>query len=494
MKHVFYGLVGVLLSFLMGGCGSSNENHPEQPNILWIVADDLGPNLGCYGTPQVKTPHIDQLASEGVLYKNCFTVTAVCSPSRSAMVTGMYPVSIDAHQHRTRGKAKKPLADDVKVITRYFQNAGYFTFNGTVKGRNKAGKQDYNFTTDSPIYDGTDWTQRKEGQPFFGQIQIFMPHRPFHPDPQNPVDPDKVKLPPYLPDHWVARQDWAFYLETIQHMDREVGEVLKRLKEEGLADNTYVFFFGDQGRPMVREKQFLYDGGIHTPLIIRTPGDKHKGEIRKELISNVDLAATSLAIAGIKVPAYMAGQNFWGKHTPRKYVFSMRDRRDETVDRIRAVRSDRFKYIRNFYPQRPYVQYNAYKRDKYPTLSLMEVLADEGKLGKNQMLHMSEEKPVEELYDIQKDPFEVNNLAGDPQYSSIKDSLSGILDKWMTEFDTATYPEDSTEVDFWKKQMAKKDSLWKTKKGLPVDVSDRERLEWWENRLRQMAAIDENEN
>jgi uncharacterized sulfatase len=237
---------------------------------------------------------------------------------------------------------------------------------------------------------------------------------------------------------------------------------------------------------MVREKQFLYDGGIHTPLIVRTPDGSHAGEEREELISNIDLPATSLSIAGINVPDYMAGQSFWGDHTPRKYVFSMRDRRDETVDRIRSVRSDRYKYIRNFYPERPYDQYNAYKRDKYPTLILMEVLAAKGELNEHQLLQLREEKPVEELYDIQSDPFEVNNLAMDPRYSETKDTLSKVLDEWLVEYDTAVYPEDPKEIRFWNRQMAKKDSIWKARKGFSKDVSDQALLDWWEKQLKEM--------
>lgn len=485
MKPSFFiSWVFLLMPFIVYGQNSKNDS--KQPNILWIVADDLGPNLGCYGSPLVKTPNIDQLAAEGILYRNHFTVSAVCSPSRSAMVTGMYPVSINAHQHRTRKVAKRPLPEGIRVVTELFEDAGYFTFNGTVDNPEKPGKKDYNFTTDYQIFDGTDWRQREAGQPFFGQIQIFMPHRPFHPDPQNPVDEKKVKLPPYYPDHWVARQDWAFYLETIQHVDEKVGQILDRLQKEELADDTYVFFFGDQGRPMVREKQFLYDGGIQTPLVVRTPDGNGAGEEREELVSNIDLPATSLAIAGINVPNYMAGQSFWGVHIPRKYVFSTRDRRDETVDRIRSVRGKRYKYIRNFHPEKPYVQYNAYKRDSYPTLILMEVLKKKGELNDHQLLHLREEKPAEELYDLESDPYEVHNVALDPQYSKIKETLSDALDEWLIQYDIAVYPENPEEVGFWKKQMAEKDSTWKAWKGLPKDVTDQALLDWWKNRLKQM--------
>ena len=289
-----------------------------QPNILWIVADDLGTDLGCYGEELVKTPNLDKLAGQSIQYENCHTSTAVCSPSRSGMVTGMYPVSIDCHQHRTRKEAMKPLPEGVKVISKYFEKAGYFTFNGSSKNKEVKGKRDYNFTTDYKIYGGTDWSQRKEGQPFFGQIQIHYPHRPFIQDKENPVDASKVKLPPYWANHWLLRQDWAFYLETIQGVDKQVGGILERLKKEGLLENTYVFFVGDQGSPMARHKQFLYEGGTNTPLIVRYPDGKFAGDVRTELVSNIDLAATSLKLANIEIPDYMQGQNFLGKHKKRK--------------------------------------------------------------------------------------------------------------------------------------------------------------------------------
>jgi uncharacterized sulfatase len=488
MKNRKLSALGFLISLLfivfITGCSSGSEKKNSKPNILWIVADDLGTNLGCYGDPLVHTPNLDNFAGESVLFENCHTVTAVCSPSRSALVTGMYPVSINCQNHRTRPQAKKPLPDGMKVITEYFEAVGYFTFNGSANDRAKPGKQDYNFKTDYDIYDGTDWTQRKEGQPFFGQIQIHYPHRPFVRDKEHPVDESEVKLPAYIPDRWVSRKDWALYLETIQQVDKKVGKVLKRLEKEGLAGNTYVFFVGDQGRPMVRNKQFLYDGGTHTPLMVRYPDGKHAGERRAELVSNIDLAATSLALAGLKIPEYMQGQNFLGDHTPRTELFTMRDRRDETVDRIRAVFDGRYRYIRNFYPDRPYTQYNAYKRNSYPDLILMEVLKKKGELTPAQKPFMSDHRPAEELYDLQNDPYEVNNLAGKKEYAKIQRSLSSKLDKWLKEADLGTYPEDPKEVEFWKKRMAKMDSIWKARRGLPVDVSDEKYLKWWEQHLK----------
>ena len=481
--HYSFLLPLICVLFLIQSC-TVKKKEVKKPNILWIVADDLGTELGCYGDSLVYTPNLDAFAKESILYENCHTVTAVCSPSRSAMITGMYPVSINCHQHRTRDKAKKFLPNGIKVITEYFKEAGYFTFNGNANDKNKPGKKDYNFKTKYKIYDGTDWSQRTAGQPFFGQIQIHYPHRPFVRDKENPVDESKVKLPSYIPDHWVARKDWALYLETIQQVDKNVGKILKRIKEEGLEDNTYIFFIGDQGRPMIRNKQFLYNGGTHTPLMVKYPNKEFAGERRKELISNIDLSATSLKLAGIDKPVYMQGRDFLGKHQPRKELYTMRDRRDETVDRIRSVQDGKFKYIRNFYPDRPYTQYNAYKRNMYPDIVLMEVLKKQGKLTPVQMNFMSDHRPSEELYDQLNDPEEVHNLAENSEYAEVLNKLRLKLDQWLKESDLATYPEDQKEIDFWEKRMARMDSIWKTRRKLPVDVTNEAYLLWWEDYLK----------
>lgn len=484
-------LSGILLTFCGFGVIKKTPGTAQikQANILWIVADDLGPDLACYGNPNIQTPNLDDFSKKSIRFTNCHTSTAVCSPSRSGMVTGMYPVSINCHQHRTRPEAMLPLPEGVKVITEYFEQAGYFTFNGNCEHPERPGKQDYNFKTDYKIYDGTDWSERKDGQPFFGQIQIHKPHRPFLRDLERPVDASKVKLPPYWPDHKLARQDWAFYLETVQLVDKEVGEILKRLEEDGLADNTYVFFVGDQGSPMMRHKQFLYDGGTNTPLLVRFPKGKHAGELRDELISNIDLAATSLLLAGLDIPAYMQGQNFLGDHTPRQEVYTMRDRRDETVDRIRAVRTNKYKYIRNFYPEKAYTQYNAYKRNKYPVLPLMEVLKEEKKLSPAQLLFLAESRPSEELYDLESDPFEINNLAENNNFSSVKNELSQKLDQWIEVYDKAAYPEDQLEIDYWTGQMRKMDSLWKGKKNLPLVLANKQYVDWWENKFDKLVKM-----
>lgn len=456
----------------------NSTDSVKQPNILWIVADDLGTDLGCYGEELVHTPNLDQLASQGVRYTNMYTVTAVSSPSRSALVTGMYPTSIRCHQHRTRYKDSLPHG--IKPITHYFRQAGYFCTNGNFRDSTKPGKQDYNFLADN-IYDGTDWSQRKPGQPFFSQVQIFYPHRPFKRDTTHPVDEKKVKLPPYYPDHRIARQDWALYLEFIQLLDKEVGKVLQRLENEKLADNTIVFFFGDQGRPHVRAKQFLYDSGINTPLIVRWKGKLDGGKVSDQLVSNIDLAPTAMQMAGITPPDYMQGHSFWGKNTkPREFIFAMRDRRDGTVDRIRAVRTKNFKYIRNFYPDRAYTQFNAYKKQAYPTLTLMQVMKKQNKLNETQLLFMAETRPEEELYHLKTDPFEIKNLANDSTYQKKLTELRKQLKKWLDNADKGTYPEAQKAIDYAQNLMKKRYAKRQQEKGLQPNPTDKEILKYWD--------------
>ena len=480
-RSIFLFLLALAATTATISCKTSRSGEEQRPNILWIVADDLGTDLGCYGEKAVYTPNLDRLAAEGVKYTGFFTVTAVCSPSRSTLITGMYPVSIGCQNHRTR--YKKPLPDGVVPVTWLFRRAGYFTCNGDFRNRQRRGKQDYNFTADS-LYDGTDWSQRREGQPFFAQVQIHYPHRPFSHDTVHPVNPAAVTIPPYYPDQPLTRKDWALYLETIQILDREVGKVLQRLDEEGLRDNTIVFFFGDQGRPMVRAKQFLYDPGTHTPLIIRYPNGQKKGTVEDRLVSNVDLAPASLRLAGIPIPAWMQGLDFLDPSVPpRTWVFTMRDRRDETVDRIRAVRTKNFKYIRNFHPELPYTQFNTYKKQAYPVLTLMQIMHREGKLTPEQDWFMADHKAPEELYDLTKDPYEVHNVADVSGYVDTLQELRILMDTLLNRYDKGTYPEDLREIAFAKKLAARRYKQIMKRRGLGENPTDEEILEWWNKKL-----------
>ena len=443
-------------SLTLASCVSASKffGEKDRPNILWILSEDISPDLSCYGTAAVETPNLDKLARQGVRYTNAFTTSPVCSASRSAMITGMYQTSIGVHHHRSHRDDGYTLPAPVRLITEYFRRAGYFTANvkAAAPGVRGSGKTDFNFKFKKP-FDGSDWNQRKAGQPFFAQLSISMTHRGGHwkglrQKLKDPVDPAKVKLPPYYPDHPIARDDWATYLDSIQMMDGYVGKILKRLDDEDLADNTVVIFIGDHGRCHVRGKQWLYDGGIHIPLIIRWPGRLKAGQVCDDLVSAIDISATVLKIAGIEPPKYMEGRVFLGPNAKKRdYIIAARDRCDETTDRIRCVRSKRYKYIRNFMPERPYTQLNRYKERSYPMLPLMKQLHAEGKLTPVQALFMASRKPDEELYDIQKDPYEIRNLVDSPKHQKTLKKMRKILDKWIKDTgDKGQFPEPESAI------------------------------------------------
>ncbi len=453
------------------------------PNILWIYGEDLYPDLACYGTPVVHTPHIDHFASQGTLFKNAFVTCPVCSPSRSALITGRYQTAIGAHHHRS--ERSTPLPNDVRLITDYFRDAGYFTCNSPGPGAyNKAGKTDFNFYVEKP-FDGSDWSQRRTNQPFYAQLNITDTHRDFARDAIRPIDPGQIELPPYYPDHPLARADWAHYLESIQVLDRKIGQVLDRLDAEGLADNTIVFFIGDHGRAHVRDKQFLYDGGLRVPCIVRWPEHIEAGRISERLISGIDFAATALHLCGLAVPQGMHGRPFL--HTdlpPRDAVFAARDRCDGTQDRIRSVRTQRYKYIRNLQPERPYMQFNAYKKHQYPVWTLMRVLHERGELNAVQAAFLAESRPAEELYDLANDPHELHNLADGPLADEHAHTLADLrerLEAWMQETnDGGLIDEDLQTVAEEKKNMEYNFHQNMQERGLSADISDVDYLAWWQ--------------
>jgi N-sulfoglucosamine sulfohydrolase len=437
----------------------------KSPNILWIITDDHGPDAGCYGTPGVSTPNIDRLASEGTRFTHAFTTAPVCSPSRSALITGMYQTSIGAHNHRSHRSDGYTLPKGAKPITELFRQAGYFTANlETISPEAKpSGKTDFNFPA-KKIFDGSDWKELKSHQPFYCQINFQAPHRggawPVARKRSDRVDPAKVRIPPYYPDNALTRDDWANYLDAVQLADSQIGEVLKKLEQDGLATNTIVFFFGDNGRCMVRDKQWLYDGGLHIPLIVRWPGNLKAGSVRDDLVSAIDISATSLHLAGVPLPASMEGQVFLGpEKKERKYIFGARDRCDETVDRIRSVHTKDFNYIRNFHPESPYTQTNAYKWRQYPVLREMTRLHAEGKLTVAQELFFAPRKPAEELYDLRNDPDEIHNLADSAQHRKTLKELRAAMDQWIKETgDMGAVPEkvSAIEADETNPQAAKK--------------------------------------
>lgn len=427
-------------------------------NVLYVILEDCGPQFACYGEPLVRTPVLDRFAGQGVRFSRAFSTSPVCSASRSALMSGCYQTHVGAHQHRTWPWNRRPLVPPVRNMCDWFREAGYFTCNlqppasemesAPVHGSRGSGKVDVNFDYErtSPLapFDGLDWKECPPDRPFFAHITIGETHKGPGWDVarQRPreelVDPAALDLPPYYPDHPVARDECANYLDAVQLVDGYVGELLARLEADGLAGNTVVVISSDHGECLFRSKQFLYDGGLRIPLLVRLPDGRAAGTVDDRLVSGVDILPTLLGFAGLQVPSEATqGRDLFDPSAPaRDCVFAARDRMDISIDRMRAVRTDRFKYIRNDLPAIPYMQHNAYKEREYPTWNLVKQLAAEGKLSPEAALLPAREKPMEELYDLEQDPHEVRNLAGDPAHGATLKELRLRLEEWGAKYDT----------------------------------------------------------
>jgi arylsulfatase A-like enzyme len=425
------------------------------PNVVWIVVDDMSADFGCYGSTAVPTPHVDRLAAEGTLFARAFVTAPVCSPCRSALITGMYQTTIGAHNHRSgRGTEKIRLPAGVRPLPELFKAAGWYTCigdgrigeaTGTRARPQRLGKTDYNFEWDAAMYDGEDWAGRAPGQPFFMQVQL--PGGKLRDGPQggawvrqqalatlgSATDPDTVTLPSYMPRDPVLLADRAAYLDAVRLTDARVEELLARLAAEGILDETLVIFLADNGISHVRSKQFLYDEGTHVPFIVRSPGVA-RGVVREDLVEHIDVAAISLAAAGLPIPASMQARDaFAAAARPRDCVFAARDRCDETVDRIRSARSADWLYIRNGHPGRPLLQPNAYK-DAKPTLQALRALHDAGRLDPAvERLLFAPTRPPEELYRWREDRWQLENLAADPAHTATLADHRRRLDRWIAE-------------------------------------------------------------
>ncbi|HSQ54121.1 MAG TPA: sulfatase [Gemmata sp.] len=425
--------------------GANRSVAAEKPNIVFITCEDISPNLGCYGDTDAITPNLDRLASQGARFTRAFTHAPVCAPSRCGIITGQYPTTLGSHHMRSKLVKAPPL------FTNYLKKAGY-TICWPTAGGGGIGKTDFNFDPPKGWADVTlDWTNEPEvlKPPFFAVYNITVTHesqaRASHFQyakntarlkPGEHHNPAKVRIPPYYPDTAPVRDCVATYHDNITAMDYIVGDVLKVLDDNKLAENTVVVFYGDHGAGLSRMKRWPYDSGLRVPFLVRWPGKIEPGTIRNDLVCFLDLAPTVLSLAGAKVPEYMVGRVILGENTALapQYVFAARDRMDETYDRIRSVRSSRYRYIRNFNPELPYMQYINYM-DEMPIMREWRRLAFEGKLNKTQMLFMAREKPREELYDLEDDPYEINNLvdAESVLIQRIRKEMSDALDKWMVD-------------------------------------------------------------
>lgn len=423
--------------------GNKNKKHAAadvRPNILWLVTEDISPYIACFGDSTAQTPNLDRLSKEGVRYSNVFDVSGVCAPSRSCLITGMYPSSIGTDNMRTLQafseigipKYSVVLPPQVKMFSELMRRGGYFCTNNA--------KQDYQFEAPRAGWDESSrtahWRNRPAGKPFFSVFNFEVTHESqIWAKKNDPLlaDPARVPLPPYYPESPVIRNDVARMYSNIMEMDKQVGLILRQLEDDGLLDKTIIFWFSDNGGPLPRGKREIYDSGLHVPMIIRFPDKQHAGTWDRRLISFVDFAPTVLSLAGLSIPEYMQGQAFLGKSKApesRKYIYAARDRMDSEYDMVRAVRDNRYKYIKNFQPEKPYIQNIKYRKQ----MDLMQELLRferEGKLNEIQKLWFRKTKDREELFDTQNDPFELHNLAGDPRYAAKLKELSTELDKWM---------------------------------------------------------------
>jgi N-sulfoglucosamine sulfohydrolase len=330
---------------------------------------------------------------------------------------------------------KNVLPDDVTPLPILFRNAGYYTFN------EGGGKDDFNFEWDpKEFYDhrngkwnfkgakeGSEWTGRREGQPFFGQIQLAggkLGKRV-----KKVVDRSKVPVPPYYPNIPLVREEIAHHYDCLLETDRAVGQIIAALKRDGLYKNTVVFMFSDHGYKLHRHKQYLYEGGIQMPCTVSGPGVA-SGKVRNDLVSGIDIAPASLAVAGLPIPGSIEGRNFLaGDHTPREFVVAARDRCDFTYERIRAIVTPRFKYLRNYLTDRPYMQ-PSYK-DGWPVSQEFRRMMAAGEMNETQLIFFGDKKPPEELYDLEKDPHEIHNLAENPGFSEVVENHRKLLAGWI---------------------------------------------------------------
>ena len=472
---------------------TTNLKFPDRPNILWLLTEDMGPYIPPFGDSTVVTPNLSKLANEGVIYPNLYSTSGVCAPSRAALATGMYPSSIGANHMRTNSYTKErglPAYEavppsEVKMISEWFRKAGYYCTNNY--------KTDYQFKAPVTAWDESSpyahWRNRNDNQPFFSVINftdthesgLFEPYgfreietRLYHAgdttyswknkgashannrmtEEETPIHlpkDTKFNVPPYLVDNDVAQRDmWKLY-NNIAEMDRQVGAVLKQLEDDGLLENTIVFFYGDHGGPLPREKRLIYDSGLNTPMIIRFPKKLQAGTKDNQLISFVDFAPTLLSLIGEEPKPYMQGQAFLGsfKDEQRDYIHAAADRFDAETDVIRAVRDKQFKYIRNYRPEQGYYLPIEY-RERIPAMKELLRLRDEGQLNEDQKQWFRESKPKEELFDCSVDPFELNSLADNPAYQEKLNELSAEMDKWLESIeDNPDLPEAELIKKLW---------------------------------------------
>ena len=414
-------LLPLFLALAHGGPAMAGA---ERPNILWLVAEDFSPNLGCYGDTNAVSPNLDKLAAKGLRYTQCWSSAPVCAPARTTLISGVFPTSMGAENMRSEVR----IPEYLRTYPQLLREAGYYCVNKS--------KEDYNIKTSDIWHESSakaHYRNRAQGQPFFAAFNMEITHesriRSKPHDLQH--DPASMRVPAYHPDTPEVRRDWAQYYDNITTMDGIVGNHLRELEKQGLADSTIVFFYGDHGSGMPRSKRWPYNSGLHVPLIIHippkfqhlAPADYRPGGASARLVAFIDFAPTLLSLAGREAPNWMQGFAFMGAHAspPQQYVHGFRGRMDERYDMVRSVRNDRYVYIRNYMPHLIYGQYLEYMFQT-PTTRIWKQLYDEGKLQPPKTFFW-ETKPAEELYDLESDPDEVHNLADASEHKTTLEEL-----------------------------------------------------------------------
>lgn len=405
LRFVFFAVV----------VGSCALRAADRPNILWVVSEDnSATTVGPYGDPLARTPNIDRLAAGGITFDRAYSTSAVCAPTRSSIITGRYASSLGTQHMRSQ----QVLPEGVKFFPEFLRAAGYFTTNNA--------KTDYNTSSSwtgawNENNKNAHWRHRAAGQPFFAVFNFEQSHESrLHKREPLVTDPAKVRVPAYLPDTPTVRADLAQYYDCVSRADAALGQILKQLADDGLAEDTIVFYYGDHGGAVSRSKRFLYENGTHPPLVVHFPKKYQHlapgaaGSRNGELVNFIDLAPTVLSLAGVPLPAQFQGRAFAGaaRSPAPEFTFMFRDRMDERYDLARAVTDGRFRYIRNYYPNQPWGQHLDYLW-KQASMSEWAKLAADGKLNATQRAFF-EAKPAEELFDCTTDPDNVRNLAADP--------------------------------------------------------------------------------
>ncbi|TLP77237.1 sulfatase [Maribacter sp. ACAM166] len=460
----------------------------SSPNIIWLVAEDQSPDwFPMYGDSIQSLPYLESLSKDGVIFTNAVAPVPVCAPARSAIITGMYPTTLGTHNMRTynayaKGENEPTIGipsyspvvpEGVKMFTEYLRKNGYYTSNGP--------KEDYNFEkTDAAWNDSSKdhhWRNRESGQPFFSVFNFSVCHesqiwaRTYD---SLFVDPADVKVPPYFPDTDIVRHDLAVNYSNLKRLDNQIGKILNQLKADGLYDTTYIFFYGDHGGPFPRYKRALYDSGLKVPMIIKFPVSKGAGTTDNRLFSFIDLAPTVLSLAGIEPPKVIQGSAQFGKfevNVKPKITFHSSDRFDELYDRLRAVRSPRFKYIKNFNEDLSRALPVTY-REQMATMKELRRLDSLNELTEFPSIWMQSVKPKEEFYDLEKDPTELHNLSRIPEY---KDSLvyyRELLNQWIKNMKDLGEVKEQVLVQNWlikgKQPKLKKLQLEETARGIEL--------------------------